>query len=274
MNFIGMKYQKRFSYIGFVFLLALLYVSFSPLVSVARLYWLDGREYSHFLHENKQLSEQEQRVYVDIVQAAKQKVAHFWGGLTSSPTILFCSTDESFQNVCHQPEGAGCSLGSPFGSWIILNKDNANADVVAHELAHIELMQQVGWWKAKTKIPTWLDEGIALQVDNRFVSSTDSIQRYLDFKEEWLFITFGGRESKNLNDLSTSKLFFGISAYDTRQAYYQSGMEVAKIISIGGRAKLRALIQDYIAFPLWKVILWGYPPPSESYTEMSFDAIP
>lgn len=274
MIFNGMKYQKQFSYIGFVFLFALLYVSFSPLVSVARLHWLDGREYSHFLHENKQLSEQQQRVYSRIVQEAKRKVAHFWGKLNSSPTILFCSTDESFQNICHQPEGAGCSLGTPFGSWIILHKDNANADVVAHELAHIELMNQVGWWNAKTKIPTWLDEGIALQVDQRFVSSSDSVQRYIDFKEEWLFITFGGREKKDLSDLSTSKLFFGISPYSTRQAYYQAGMEVAKIISIGGRKRLDELIQDYIRLPHWKIILFGYPPPSESYTEMSFDAIP
>ena len=58
-----MKYQKRFSYIGFVFLLAMLYVSFSPLVSVARLYWLDGKVYTQFTHENKELSNNEQQEY-------------------------------------------------------------------------------------------------------------------------------------------------------------------------------------------------------------------
>lgn len=274
MDVIGMKYQKRFSYIGFVFLLAMLYVSFSPLVSVARLYWLDGKVYTQFTHENKELSNNEQQEYNTIVQQAKQKVVHFFGSLVSSPTILFCSTEESFQNICHQPEGAGCSLGTPFGSWIILHKDNANADVVAHELAHIELMQQVGWWRAKTKIPTWLDEGIALQVDNRFVRSEDSVQRYIDFKQEWLFTTYGGRSSKSLDDLSTSKQFFGISAYDTRQAYYQSGMEVAKIISIGGRESLQRLILDYTEYPLWKVIFLGYPIPSKVYSEKSSDAIP
>ena len=274
MDVIGMKYQKRFSYIGFVFLLAMLYVSFSPLVSVARLYWLDGKVYTQFTHENKELSNNEQQEYNTIVQQAKQKVAHFFGSLVSSPTILFCSTEESFQNICHQPEGAGCSLGTPFGSWIILHKDNANADVVAHELAHIELMQQVGWWRAKTKIPTWLDEGIALQVDNRFVRSEDSVQRYIDFKQERLFTTYGGRSSKSLDDLSTSKQFFGISAYDTRQAYYQSGMEVAKIISIGGRESLQRLILDYTEYPLWKVIFLGYPIPSKVYSEKSSDAIP
>ena len=51
-------------------------------------------------------------------------------------------------------------------SYISISTEYLNVDVLAHELTHAELKERLSD-KALRKIPTWFDEGIALQNDYR-----------------------------------------------------------------------------------------------------------
>src|SRR6218665_788405 len=123
------------------------------------------------------------------IKIAKKRVEDFWGSQQGHATIIFCDDIEEYQKYSRTSDGAGSTIGTPVGSWIVLNKDGFNADVIAHEMSHNELMTRIGWWKTKTKIPTWFDEGVALMLDYRFVDTQDSVQRYKDYRDELFFFS-------------------------------------------------------------------------------------
>ncbi|PLK42390.1 hypothetical protein [Emticicia sp. TH156] len=163
---------------------------------------------------------------------AKKRVTDFWGNRLGHATIIFCNDPQQYLKFCRTAEGAGCTIGTPVGSWIVLNKDGLNADVIAHEMSHDELMTRLGWWKTRTTIPTWFDEGVALMLDNRFVSTTDSVLRYKAYRAELGFLS---PVPLALNNLSTEKEFFGQGALHTKLAYLTAAGAVSGKIAYGGR---------------------------------------
>lgn len=49
----------------------------------------------------------------------------------------------------------------------MIGPQGRNVEVVAHELMHAALHERVGAWRRFMEIPTWFDEGLAMQVDTR-----------------------------------------------------------------------------------------------------------
>ena len=174
------------------------------------------------------------------ITIAKKRVASFWGSQKGDATIIFCDSPEEYQKYCRTSEGAGCTIGTPVGSWIVLNKDGLNADVIAHEMSHDELMTRLGWWKTKTKIPTWFDEGVALMLDYRFVGSQDSVQRYQRYRDELFFFS---KKSLPLEELTTEKDFFGQDEFHTKIAYFTAASIVSRKIAYGGKQAIHQTIQ-------------------------------
>jgi hypothetical protein len=175
------------------------------------------------------------------IKLAKKRIHSFWGNQEGIAKIIYCSNAETYKKYCQSSEGAGCSIGTPFGSWIILNTDGLNTDVIAHEMCHDELMTKLGWWKTKKLIPTWFDEGLALMLDQRFVSTQDSIQRYIDYRTELSYLT---PRPIPLSELSTQKAFFGQNPLFTKIAYFSSAVEVSKKISIKGRKEIFRIVEQ------------------------------
>jgi hypothetical protein len=174
------------------------------------------------------------------VLLAKKRISSFWGTQNGTAKIICCKNTATYEKYCQSSEGAGCSIGTPFGSWIILNTDGLNTDVIAHEMCHDELMTKLGWWKTKKHIPTWFDEGLALMLDQRFVSSQDSIQRYIDYRTELGYLS---PRPIPLNDLATQKAFFGQNQLFTKIAYFSSAVVVSKKISMKGRREIFKIIE-------------------------------
>ena len=171
----------------------------------------------------------------NYIKVAKNRITNFWGSQNGKAVIIFCNDLDTYQKYCQTSEGAGCSIGTIFGSWIILNKEGLNADVLAHEMSHNELMTRVGWWKTKTKIPTWFDEGVALMLDYRFVGKQDSLQRYKAYASELSFLS---RKPIPLGELTTEKEFFGRNELYTKIAYFTSAAAIAKKIAIKGKKEI------------------------------------
>lgn len=174
------------------------------------------------------------------IKIAKKRVEDFWGSQKGNATIIFCDNLEEYQKYCRTSDGAGCTIGTPVGSWIVLNKDGLNPDVIAHEMSHSELMTRIGWWKTKTKIPTWFDEGVALMLDYRFVEAQDSVQRYKAYRDELFFLS---KKSPSLEELSTEKEFFGQGEFYTKLAYFTSASVVSRKIAYGGKQSIHQTIQ-------------------------------
>lgn len=221
--------------LNFVFapVIALILSFFWLFPQIPGLLWAEHHEYVRYgngLFSDSVIAPRQLFRLNKSVAVAESKIKDFWGEHKGKGTIIFCQTEARFAELCGSGKGAGCSIGTPWKSWIVLNTDGLNADVIAHEMCHIELMTRLGWWDVKTKIPTWLDEGLALQVDDRFVSEKDSIQRYIDYKAELEMYSNGNQWEIPLTELETNKQFF-TDEYRTRLAYLTAATEVSKILT-------------------------------------------
>ncbi|WP_435353293.1 hypothetical protein [Emticicia sp. SJ17W-69] len=188
----------------------------------------------------KGISKNQKDTLIKNIVLAKKRIIGFWGKQEGIAKIIFCKNAETYKKYCQSSEGAGCSIGTPLGSWIILNTDGLNVDVIAHEMCHDELMTRLGWWKTKKHIPTWFDEGLALMLDQRFVSSQDSSQRYIDYRAELNYLT---SQPIPLQELTTQKAFFGQNQLFTKVAYFSSAVAISQKISTKGKKEIFEIIE-------------------------------
>ncbi len=181
----------------------------------------------------------------DLIIKAQKRIQRFWGSRVGKPTIILCQRTNQYSQYCNSSEGAGCSIGTPWGtSYIVLNLDGLNIDVIAHEMCHDELFTRLGWWKTTRQIPQWFNEGMALMVDYRFVPETDSMQRYIDYRDEYLYLSRGGQIALNLDEIASMRGFFNGREGHVMLAYMTSGMEVARWLSLVGEKQIPYLVQQ------------------------------
>ncbi len=177
------------------------------------------------------------------ITEAQGRVQKLWGERVGTPTIIVCEKAYEYAQFCHSDEGAGCSIGTPWGSsYIVLNLDGLNVDVIAHEMCHDELFTRLGWWTTTRQIPQWFNEGLALMVDHRFVAATDSVQRYLDYKEECAYVSNGGQIVLKLKEISSMRGFFSGPESHVMLAYMTAGTEVSRWLSHTGTQHIPTLI--------------------------------
>lgn len=181
------------------------------------------------------------------VSTARDRIRRFWGDRRGRAILIYCPTQADYEQYCAGGEGAGCSLGTPWGtSYLVLGPDGNNADVIAHELCHDELFARLGWWRVKRQIPQWFNEGLALMVDYRFSNPSvweqpDSLgQTGLDWLETNP-MRLPPRPMLRLNELETTREFFGGDYTHTMLAYQTSADEVARWLAVVGRVGVPAL---------------------------------
>lgn len=56
---------------------------------------------------------------------------------------------------------------TPWEKYLVISSATRDINLLAHEYFHIELCGPIGYLAYKTKLPAWLDEGLAMQVDYR-----------------------------------------------------------------------------------------------------------
>jgi hypothetical protein len=203
----------------------------------------DFKPLNNRFYVSPQSSPKHQQEAQKAIFEAQKRVQKLWGGRIGQPTIILCETPTEYASYCHSDEGAGCSIGTPWGaSYIILNLDGLNVDVIAHEMCHDELFTRLGWWTTTRQIPQWFNEGLALMVDYRFVAASDSIQRYLDYKDECSYISNGGQIVLDLNEISSMRGFFGGDKGRVMLAYMTAGTEVSRWLANAGINNIPILI--------------------------------
>lgn len=203
----------------------------------------DFEKINETIFVSPELDARQQAAIVKVIKNAEIRVDSFWLGKQARPTLILCGSQAEYVKYCQSTEGAGCSLGTPWGdSYVILNAQGLNIDVISHEMSHVELLKRLGWWKTTMEIPQWFNEGTALMLDKRFVATADSIARYIDYTDEWLFLTGGGQNILELKDISTVKGFFSGNQKYVMLAYMTSGLEVSYWLAFNGRDGLQKLI--------------------------------
>lgn len=132
---------------------ACLAVSALPLHRLADGLWADSASAS------------DQQRYGALMSDARSRITAAFGAPEAMPIVVFFN----------QPKGIGLFKLNSYGSaqfigsraCLFIGPDGQSVDVVAHELMHSELHRRVGAWRRLAEIPTWFDEGVAMQVDER-----------------------------------------------------------------------------------------------------------
>ncbi len=101
-----------------------------------------------------------------LLSDARTRIGYHFGDPVSTPTIIVVDSDEEAHKL-GLGGAPGTLLIAPWGNYLLLHLSKGNLDVMAHELVHAEIAERLGYFNRITKFPTWLDEGIALQVDYR-----------------------------------------------------------------------------------------------------------
>ena len=179
------------------------------------------------------------------IARARHRIQQFWGNQQGKAILIYCPDQADYEQFCAGGEGAGCSIGLPWGaSYLVLGPDGNNTDVIAHELCHDELFARLGWWQVKRQVPQWFNEGLALMVDYRF-SSPVSWEQADSVRTDRIPRPETGAVARHpllkLSDIETTRDFFGGSYSHTMLAYRTAANEVTRWLTVVGRAGVPAL---------------------------------
>lgn len=190
---------------------------------------------------------------------ARGRIGQFWGKQRGRAVLIYCPIQSQYEEYCAGGEGAGCSLGTPWGdSFLVLGPEGNSTDVIAHELCHDELYARLGWLRVKRAIPQWFNEGLAMMLDYRFsapvttVTGETAAQRHEAYRAEWLYRvktldrrdpTRPGRQRPplNLNRLETTRDFFEGDYARVMLAYTTAGLEVSRWLARAGQPAVQKL---------------------------------
>ena len=105
---------------------------------------------------------------------AENRLQHFWGKQTIlNYDIVYCNNEKDFNRYGHA--GAPAATQLKCGAWVVVKEESLDEDIVAHEISHTILYNNIGWYKTRFEIPLWFSEGLAMQVDDRNYYSIDTL---------------------------------------------------------------------------------------------------
>ncbi len=233
----------RFFLTGFIILLGSLFFLYPQIFYCELIAFSDFQSSDKKVYFSPDIKSTQYKKLQGIVAQAEARVDSFYNGKISNPKIIICQTQQQYQKYCSSTEGAGCSIGTPWGSsYVILSAQGMNTDVIAHEMSHIELLKRIGWWRTTNDIPQWFNEGLALMLDRRFVREIAPRDRYRAYRYEWRYYTRNGRDLLLLKDISTMREFFGGGQRHVMSAYMTAGMEVSYWLLLRREAGLQRFI--------------------------------
>ncbi len=154
-------------------------------------------------------------------------MAALYGSVRSSP-LWVCATKPLLGlDISHGTTRSALFLPS----IIVIGIKGPRRNVMAHEYSHAELAARAGARYAL--IPTWFDEGLAMQVDFRRAYTQRALKRYLSRK---------GVKKPRLDDLASSFRFY--KRGDARLHYAFANCVVKNWLRSQGNKQPLGLIND------------------------------
>jgi hypothetical protein len=132
-------------------------------------------EHKQKLYYNKTTTIAQLENLFRIKKVAEDKVKSFWGeNALLEYTLIYCNSEKAYNK--YGTAGTPATTTRKLGAYVVLSNEGVDEQIIAHEITHTILYNHIGWYKAITKIPTWFEEGLAMQVDDREKYSIDSLQ--------------------------------------------------------------------------------------------------
>jgi hypothetical protein len=132
-------------------------------------------EHKQKLYYNKTTTIAQLENLFRIKKVAEDKVQSFWGeNALLEYTLIYCNSEKAYNK--YGTAGTPATTIRKLGAYVVLSNEGVDEQIIAHEITHTILYNHIGWYKAITKIPTWFEEGLAMQVDDREKYAVDSLQ--------------------------------------------------------------------------------------------------
>ena len=127
------------------------------------------------LYYNKTSSQEKIDSLLTIIVNASARVDSFWQGKLCKPKFIYCGNDDDFKKYGN-PNLVPAIVKTKLGSYIVISNKGIDLDIISHEISHAELFERIGFIKYTFNIPTWFNEGLAMQVDYRSYYSEDTLK--------------------------------------------------------------------------------------------------
>jgi hypothetical protein len=172
-------------------------------------------------------SDTDQYRYVQLVRDARSRIEATFGPPEAKPVLVFFSKLRTFWFF--KPDAFGSTQFMGNRACVLIGPKGAGVDVVAHELMHAEIHYRVGYLKRFFQIPTWFDEGVAMQVDHRSL--------YLLSQQD-------SQNAPYVRSLKTPTTFFNGDELTTARNYESAKLVVAAWLQKVGTTSLYARLRD------------------------------
>ncbi len=140
--------------------------AYASVVRLALIEYSGFRDIGNNVYLSKSLPEGAEQKILSLLESARQRITVRYGKPVALPvTVVLGNKREQERYGLNGPPGK--FLFAPWGNYLLLDFEKANIDVTAHELVHAEIVSRVGYLRRQFDIPTWFDEGAAMQVDYR-----------------------------------------------------------------------------------------------------------
>ena len=168
-----------------------------------------------------------------LINKAKSRAADFYGSLTCQDhtVIIICDDDKLLAKLGGDHDTHHITLFPVKRSYVSVSTEYLTVDVLAHELTHAELYERLSG-NAFRRVPTWFNEGIALQNDYR--------EQY--GPEAWAEQTDNGKNIVAHEDMDTAAEFYSGTKEDRRFRYLNAKHDVVEWLEKHGLQGFMALI--------------------------------
>lgn len=149
---------------------------------------------------------------LNLLHEARARVEAFWkengaDRLWSDPYIIFSADKGNLQKLGGDHD-TDYSWFPVHRSYVCVSDEYLNVDIIAHELTHAEFQSRLSR-KKLSAIPSWFDEGLAVQNDYR--------EQYSEV--QWETQTDHGKTALMPDDMDTREEFYAGEAEDRRFRY-------------------------------------------------------
>ena len=156
-----------------------------------------------------------------LLDEARKRIESTFGKPAASPIVVFLGSSNRIGPFRLNAYGSTQFVGTR--TCVMIGTKGRSVDVLAHELMHAELYQRVGPLTYFLEVPTWFDEGVAMQVDwrDRYALGSDA-----------------AADLPRVRELTTPSQFFVADDAALTLHYALAKYEVAKWLSLVGRDSL------------------------------------
>ena len=174
----------------------------------------------------------DQQELLEMIEQAKDRVRTFFGDMFfQDKTFFIICDDEKLTRKLGEDHGTVIFYFPSETHYICISDEYLELDILAHEITHAELHTRLSA-EAQKAIPTWFDEGIALQNDYR--------EKYSE--AQWTQQTDNGKNTVALEDMDTPAEFYAGEAEDRRFRYLNAKHELDVWMTSHGQQGLLELL--------------------------------